>query len=102
MLSYLSRAAAFLALRRDYPSLPRPFASPFGRFGGWLTIAICLTTLFCQIQDPRFLQGSFWVVIWLLLAIGYYVIVARHRLILTPDETAARKAAQLATGRVAK
>jgi ethanolamine permease len=101
MLSYLSRAAAFLALRRDYPRLPRPFASPFGRFGGWLTIAICAVTLLCQIQDPRFLQGSFWVIIWLVLAIAYYVTVARHRLILTPDETSARKAARLSTDQMA-
>ncbi|MCX7287577.1 MAG: amino acid permease [Rhodobacterales bacterium] len=101
MLSYLSRAGAFLVLRRDYPRLPRPFRSPLGRFGGWLTIAICLVTLVCQVQDPGFLQGSFWVVVWLLLAIAYYVLVARHRLILTPDEAAARKAAQAATDRVA-
>ena len=96
MLSYLSRAAAFLVLRRDYPRLPRPFRSPLGRFGGWLTIAICLVTLVCQVQDLRFLQGSFWVVIWLALAIAYYLMVARHRLILTPDEAAARNAAQAA------
>ncbi len=101
MLSYLSRAAAFLVLRRDYPRLPRPFTSPLGRFGGWLTIAICLVTLVCQVQDPRFLQGSFWVVVWLGLGIAYYAMVARHRLILTPDEDAARKAAQAATDRVA-
>jgi ethanolamine permease len=93
MLSYLTRAAAYLALRRDYPRLPRPFRSPFGRSGGWLTIGICLVTLVCQIQDALFLQGSVWVVIWLVLAIAYYVLVARHRLILTPDEVAARKAA---------
>ncbi len=92
MLSYLSRAAAFLVLRRDYPQMPRPFTSPMGRFGGWLTIAICLITLFCQIQDPLFLQGSFWVLVWLALAIAYYASVARHRLILTLDEVAARKA----------
>ncbi len=92
MLSYLSRAAAFLALRRDYPLLPRPFTSPMGRFGGWLTIVICLLTLVCQIQDPLFLQGSFWVVVWLALAIGYYAVFARHRLVLAPDEEAARSA----------
>jgi len=93
MLSYLSRAAAFLALRRDYPQLPRPFTSPMGRFGGWLTIAICVLTLVCQIQDSLFLQGSFWVLVWLAFAIAYYALFARHRLILTPDEDAARKAA---------
>ena len=101
MLSYLSRAAAFLVLRRDYPDLPRPFRSPLGRFGGWLTIAICLVTLVCQVQDPRFLQGSFWVVVWLALGIAYYLLAARHRLILTPDESAARKAAQAAINPVA-
>ena len=93
MLSYLSRAAAFLALRRNYPDLPRPFRSPLGRFGGWLTIGICLVTLVCQVQDPLFLQGSVWVVVWLVLALAYYGLVARHRLILTPDEAAARTAA---------
>lgn len=101
MLSYLSRAAAYLALRRNCPDLPRPFRSPFGRFGGWLTIAICLVTLVCQIQDPLFLQGSVWVVIWLALALAYYGLIARHRLILTPDEAAARIAALGANRRVA-
>ncbi len=101
MLSYLSRAAAFLTLRRAYPRLPRLFSSPMGRFGGWLTIAICVVTLVCQVQDPLFLQGSFWVVVWLGLGMAYYALVARHRLILTPDEDAGRKAAQAATDRVA-
>lgn len=89
-------------LRRDYPRLSRPFTSPTGGFGGWLTIAICLITLVCQVQDPLFLQGSFWVVVWLGLGIGCYVLVARHRLILTPDEDAARKAAGLAADRATR
>ena len=102
MLSYLSHAAAFLVLRSDYPRLPRPFTSPIGRFGGWMTIAICLITMVSQVQDPLFLQGSFWVVVWLGLGIGYYVLEARHRLILTPDEDAARKAAELAADRATR
>lgn len=88
MMSYLTRAAAFLALRRSYPDLKRPFKSPLGQFGGWLTIGICLVTLICQIQDPLFLQGSVWVLVWLALALAYYAVVARHRLILTPEEEA--------------
>lgn len=89
MLSYLTRAAAFLALRRNFPDLIRPYRSPLGRFGAWITILICLVTLACQIRDPLFLQGSFWVMVWLGLAGVYYVFVARHRLILSPDEEAA-------------
>lgn len=92
MLSYLSRAAAFLVLRHDYPTLPRPFVSPMGRFGASVTIAICLLTLSCQLQDARFLQGSFWVIVWLALGVAYYAISARHRLILSPDEQSAHAA----------
>ncbi len=91
MLSYLSRAAAFLVLRRKYPGLPRPFVSPMGNFGAWTTIAICLVTLVCQIQDESFVLGSFWVVVWLALGGIYYVVAARHRLILSPDEAAASR-----------
>ncbi len=89
MLSYLSRAAAFLALRRNHPDIPRPYRSPLGRFGAWLTIAICTITLVCQIQDSLFLQGSFWVMVWLAVGGIYYATIARHRLILSPDDEAA-------------
>ena len=89
MQSYLTRAAAFLALRRNHPTLPRPYVSPLGTHGAWVTILICLVTLACQIRDPLFLQGSFWVMVWLGLAAAYYGLVARHRLILSPDEEAA-------------
>ena len=73
-----------------------------GHFSGWnlgLAVGICLVTLVCQVQDPLFLQGSVWVVVWLGLAIAYYALVARHRLVLTPDETAARSTAQATTRR---
>lgn len=88
MLSYLTRAAAFLALRRNHPDLPRPYRSPLGRLGAWLTIAICLVTLACQIRDASFVQGSFWVMVWLSAGGVYYWAVARHRLVLSPDEQA--------------
>ena len=52
--------------------------------------------------DPLFLEGSFRVVVWLGLGIGCYVLAARHRLILTPDEDAARKAAQLSADRATR
>lgn len=89
MLSYLSRAAAFLALRWRHADLPRPFVSPFGAAGAWITVAICLVTLAYQVRDAAFLEGVVWVVIWIGLGIAYFVFVARHRLVLSPDEAAA-------------
>ena len=92
MLSYLTRAAAFLVLRRDFPALPRPFVSPMGRGGAWATIAICLVTLACQVRSQSFLDGTVWVIGWMAFGAAYYALIARHRLVLTPDEDAAIRA----------
>ncbi len=89
MLSYLSRAAAFLVLRQRHADLPRPFVSPFGRGGAWITIIICCVTLAYQVQDAAFLDGIIWVVVWLALGVAYFLGIARHRLVLTPEEAAA-------------
>lgn len=89
MLSYLSRAAAFLVLRRDHADLPRPFVSPFGRAGGLITIVMCMVTLAYQVRDAAFLDGVVWVVVWMGLGICYFMVFARHRLVLSPDEAAA-------------
>lgn len=89
MLSYISRAAAFLKLRWDHPDLPRPFRSPLGTFGAWATIAISLLTLAYQLRDATFLDGTVWVVVWLGLGIAYFQTFARHRLVLSPEEAAA-------------
>lgn len=89
MLSYLTRAAAFLALRRNFPMLKRPFVSPMGPAGAWLTLAICGVTLACQVRDQGFFDGSIWVAGWIALGAVYYALIARHRLVLTPEETAA-------------
>lgn len=89
MLSYLSRAAAFLVLRKQHPDLPRPFVSPFGRTGAWITIVICLATLANQVRDAAFLDGVVWVVVWLGVGIAYFMGFARHHLVLSPVEAAA-------------
>lgn len=89
MLSYISRAAAFIILRRRHPDLPRPFRSPFGVSGAVFTILISLVTLFYQIQDPNFLRGVVWVVVWLGAGLGYFFLIARHQLVLSPVESCA-------------
>ena len=89
MLSYVSRAAAFLVLRWRHPHLPRPYRSPLGVAGAWATIAISVLTLAIQVQDAAFVDGTIWVVLWLATGIGYFRLVARHHLVLSPEERAA-------------
>ena len=59
-----------------------------GRTGAWLTVAICGVTLACQVRDQGFFDGSVWVTGGMVFGAAYYALIARHRLELTPEETA--------------
>ncbi|MDE1158250.1 MAG: amino acid permease [Neorhizobium sp.] len=99
MFSYIMQAISFIILRRKLPNIERPFRSPLGVPGAALTVVIALVTLFYQVQDPNFTKGVLWVVIWFAIAIVYFALVGRHRLILSPEEEFAmehKKAASLA------
>jgi ethanolamine permease len=87
MLSYISRAVAFIILRRRHPEMPRPYRSPFGIPGAVITIIISVVTLAYQIQDPNFLYGAVWVLVWFVVALIYFAFIGRHRLILSPEES---------------
>jgi ethanolamine permease len=86
MLSYIAQAVSFILLRRNQPNIERPFRNPLGIPGAAVTIAIALVTLYFQIVDPVYQQGIFWVAVWFAVAIAYFAIVGRHRLILSPEE----------------
>jgi ethanolamine permease len=86
MLSYILQAVSFILLRRHYPHIERPYRSPFGIPGAVATITIGVITLLYQVQDPNFFYGVFWVAVWFAVAILYFGLVGRHRLILSPEE----------------
>lgn len=86
MFSYIMQAISFILLRRRLPHIERPFRSPLGVPGAVLTIVIAVVTLLYQVQDPNFTKGVLWVAVWFGVAIGYFALVGRHRLILSPEE----------------
>jgi ethanolamine permease len=86
MFSYILQAISFILLRKNQPNIERPYRSPLGEWGAWVTIVIGLVTLVYQVQDPNFFYGVFWVGVWFLLAIIYFALVGRHKLILSPEE----------------
>jgi len=86
MFSYIMQAAAFIGLRRSYPALHRPYRSPFGIPGACLTVVIAAVTLYFQLTDPVYREGVFWVALWFAIAILYFALIGRHRLILSPEE----------------
>ena len=86
MFSYIMQAAAFIGLRRSYPTLHRPYRSPFGIPGACLTVVIAAVTLYFQLTDPVYREGVLWVALWFAIAILYFALIGRHRLILSPEE----------------
>ena len=96
MFSYIMQAISFILLRKNLPHIERPFRSPLGVPGAVLTIIIAVVTLLYQVQDPNFTKGVLWVAIWFAVAIAYFAIIGRHRLILSPEEEFAMEHKQAA------
>ncbi|CAN5472685.1 amino acid permease [soil metagenome] len=86
MFSYILQAISFILLRRNQPHINRPYVSPLGIPGAVATIIIGVITLLYQIQDPLFFSGVIWVIVWFILAILYFALVGRNKLILSPEE----------------
>ena len=86
MFSYIAQAASFILLRNNSPHIERPFRSPLGVPGAVLTIVIAVITLGYQVQDPNFTKGVLWVLVWFAIAIVYFAVIGRHKLVLSPEE----------------
>ncbi|TIP84663.1 MAG: amino acid permease, partial [Mesorhizobium sp.] len=96
MFSYILQAVSFILLRQNQPNMERPYRSPLGVPGAVLTIIIGVVTLLYQIQDANFTKGVVWVAVWFAIAIIYFGLVGRHKLILSPEEEFALEHAQKA------
>lgn len=86
MVSYILQSIAFLRLRKLYPNIERPFLSPFGKAGAYITIFICLLTLGYQFFDPLYRWAAIAAAVWYLIGLAYFGFYRRHRLVLSPEE----------------
>lgn len=86
MCSYIAQAVSFILLRRQHAHIERPYRSPLGEFGAYLTILIALVTIGFQFADPVYRQGVIGVAIWFAVGILYFALAGRHKLVLSPEE----------------
>jgi len=86
MLSYVLQSGSFLLLRKNQPNLERPYISPFGKIGAWITIVIALVTIYYQLQDKSYRTAVFIAIVYLIIGLLYFAFKGRHRLILSPEE----------------
>lgn len=86
MLSYILQSVSFLLLRKKRPDLERPYKSPLGKTGAWVTIIIAMVTINFQLQDGSYRIAVFSAIAYLILGLVYFGLKGRHRLILSPEE----------------
>ncbi len=92
MISYALQAWSFILLRRNLPHIERPYRSPLGEVGAWVTIIIAVVILYMQLQDPAYRGGIIGVAIWYAVAIVYFAVHGRKTLVYSPEEDFAVKA----------
>ena len=86
MLAYFMQGLSYIQLKRRFPHIHRPYVSPFGMAGAGATMLIAAVTLYFQFTDPVFRQGVIGVAIYYAVMMAYFLLVGRHKLILSPEE----------------
>jgi ethanolamine permease len=86
MISYVMQAVSFILLRIRLPDIERPYRSPFGIPGAFLTLVIAIVTIYFQVTDPAFRAPIFGVAIYYAITILYFAVRGRKQLVLSPEE----------------
>jgi ethanolamine permease len=86
VISYTMQCVAFVLLRRNMPNINRPFMSPWGVPGAIVAGIISLVALVATFLNEAYRPGVYGVAIWFLLAIAYFGLAGRHKLVLSPEE----------------
>lgn len=86
MLSYILQSGSFILLRKRKPDLERPYKSPFGNPGAWVTIFLACAIIYYQLQDESYRTAVFIAMAYLVLGLLYFAFKGRHNLILSPEE----------------
>jgi ethanolamine permease len=86
VISYFMQTVAFILLRRNYPDVNRPYRSPLGEAGAFVAAAIALVSLIALFWNEDYRPGVVGVAIFYAIAIAYFALAGRHRLVLSPEE----------------
>jgi ethanolamine permease len=86
MCSYIAQGVSFILLRKHHSHIDRPYRSPLGNPGAWVTVIIALVTIFYQLSHQTYRVGVLGVAVWFGVAILYFALIGRHRLVLSPEE----------------
>jgi ethanolamine permease len=86
MISYAMQGLSFIVLRNKLPNIIRPYRSPVGVPGAFVTIMVALVTLYFQLQVPEYRIAVYATAAFYALGILYFAFYGRNQLILSPEE----------------
>jgi ethanolamine permease len=86
VVSYFLQMVAFIILRRRLPHVDRPYRSPIGIPGAFIGAVIALLSLLALFWRDDYRPGVVGVAIFYALAIIYFGLAGRNKLVLSPEE----------------
>jgi ethanolamine permease len=86
VISYFMQMLSFILVRRRMPNISRPYRSPLGIAGAAVAGVIALVALAALFVRDDYRPGVVGVAIWFVLAILYFALIGRKKLILSPEE----------------
>jgi ethanolamine permease len=86
VVSYFMQMVSFVLLRRNLPDIERPYRSPVGVAGAVVAAVIALISLAALFWRDDYRPGVVGVAIFYALALLYFAVMGRHRLVLSPEE----------------
>ena len=86
VISYFMQCVSFILLRRRMPDIERPYRSPLGEWGAAVAGAIALVSLVAIFWNSDYRAGVYGTAIFYAIAVVYFAIAGRHRLVLSPEE----------------
>ncbi len=90
VISYAAVMISYIRLKVARPELKRPYLSPLGIPGAAVGAALAIVALFASFAEPTYRPGVYGVLIFLLVAIGYFAIHSRlHLVAQAPEEEVA-------------
>jgi ethanolamine permease len=86
VISYAMQCFSFVLLRRKLPDIERPYRSPVGEWGALVAAAIALISLLALFWRDDYRPGVVGVAIFYAVAVAYFALAGRHKLVLSPEE----------------
>ena len=91
VIAYMLQMVSYLLLKKNMSQLKRPYKSPVGSAGALVAGLLALVVFIGQLLNPAYRQAIIAIAIVYILGLLYFGLVARKRLVMSPEEEAAIK-----------